>query len=153
MSFCLVSEKNIFLAIDPNDYSSPETENKNKKNSTLIQKRLLFPLIGLFMERQTKDTSNDKERQMTQRIETNRALFRSRHVFVLSILKLRSYGRYEYLVKVCVPSQIYMMCLLQCLVICKSHYIILWPLLRFVCSMKANASYIVRALIKVCIFL
>ena len=95
MSFCLVSEKNIFLAIDPNDYSSPETENKNKKNSTLIQKRLLFPLIGLFMERQTKDTSNDKERQMTQRIETNRALFRSRHVFVLSILKLRSYGRHE----------------------------------------------------------
>ena len=47
------------------------------------------------METQTKDTSNDKERQMTQRIETNRALFRSRHVFVLSILKLRSYGRYE----------------------------------------------------------
>ena len=96
MSFCLVSEKNIFLAIDTNDYSSPETENKKKnKDSTLIQKRLLFPLMGLFMERQTKDTSNDKERQMTQRTETNRALFKSRHVFVLSILKLRSYGRYE----------------------------------------------------------
>lgn len=61
MSFCLVSEKNIFLAIDTNDYSSPETENKKKnKDSTLIQKRLLFPLMGLFMERQTKDTSNDK---------------------------------------------------------------------------------------------
>lgn len=68
---------------------------KKNKDSTLIQKRLPFPQIGLFMERQTKDTSNDKERQMTQRTETNRALFRSRHVFVLSILKLRSYGRYE----------------------------------------------------------
>ena len=68
---------------------------KKNKDSTLIQKRLPFPQIGLFMERQTKDTSNDKERQMTQRTETNRALFKSRHVFVLSILKLRSYGRYE----------------------------------------------------------
>ena len=39
---------------------------KKNKDSTLIQKRLPFPQIGLFMERQTKDTSNDKERQMTK---------------------------------------------------------------------------------------
>lgn len=40
MSFCLVSEKNIFLAIDPNDYSSPETENKKKKRFHIDSKKV-----------------------------------------------------------------------------------------------------------------
>lgn len=39
------------------------------------------------------------------------------------------------------------MCLLQCLVTCEGHYM-LWAILKMVCTVQANASYIVRVLKK-----
>ena len=44
------------------------------------------------------------------------------------------------------------MCLLQCLVNCEGHYIIL-SAIRVACPIKANVLYIVRALTKLCIFI
>ena len=51
-----------------------------------------------------------------------------------------------YLLKYLVPSQMYTMCLLECLVICEKCCIILWVIQRIAYPMKANASFFVQAL-------
>ena len=80
------------------------------------------------------------------------ALFGSRTFFVLAFLNSNLILNKNLSGQSLSLWQIYV-CLLQCLVTCESHCVILWAILRVACSLKANVSCIVQSLTKTCIFL